>query len=125
MDDPRDRFRIVERTRPSAYQLELARPPLRGVFWFDVDGMQGTLTATEGSAAGFVHLAIYLHRGPATDGNPPPKIDAEVRETWTQQVTSEAPQRDAQVAALVAKIFELARIPGQRTVRVSAAARTA
>lgn len=125
MKNTRNHLHVIERSRESAFQLEMTQPALRGVFGFAVTGLEGTLTATEGSVAGFVRLTMYFHGAGDPAMDPPAKMDAEVRECWAREVARGAASRTDEVAALVRELMVLASIPGQRTVRLSRAARSA
>lgn len=95
-------------------------PVLRGVFGFAGSTGQGTLTVTEGRSDGFVHVTVYcLRPAPQTMRL---RMEAEVREGWIRQVTAGISSRDAQVQRVVERMFEVATIAGQRTVRIQTAA---
>ena len=95
-------------------------PVLRGVFGFTGTAGQGTLTITEGRSEGFVHVTVYCFRG--TPQSMQLRMEAEVREGWIRQVTAGASERDEQVLRVVERMFEVATIAGQRTVRIQTAA---
>lgn len=95
-------------------------PVLRGVFGFSGNAGQGTLTITEGRSSGFVHVTVYCLRH--SQQGMQLRMEAEVREGWVRQVTAGTPGRDEQVLQVVERMFEVATIAGQRTVRIQTAA---
>jgi hypothetical protein len=103
-----------------AYSNRNHFPVMRGVFGFDWAGAQGTLTVTEGRSPGFVHATVYCTRGSAQPV--PLRMEAEVREGWIRQITAGVSNRVDEVLRVVERLFEVATIAGQRTVRIQTAA---
>ena len=97
-------------------------PMRRGVFGFETDIMRGTLTVAEGGCAGSTRLIVFVSRLDRGTEAVPVRMEAEVRDGWIRQQVAGSEANQRAVLRVLAGLFEVAGLDGQRTVHISAPA---
>jgi hypothetical protein len=118
--DHRGRLAVVS-THAAALEAQgTMLTALRGVFGFESESRRGTLTVADGSSPGFTRLVIYIYRFDGEVPSVPVRMEAEVREEWIRQAIDGCATHGEEVEELLQALFDVARLPDQRTVRISA-----
>ena len=97
---------------------------LMGAFDLTLGGADGQVRVAPGASPGTLHVTVEVQQLPSWPPTSAPlkrmRLEADLRSTWVARATGEATDAPSAAKRLAEAMFDLAQLPGQRTVAIDA-----
>lgn len=97
---------------------------LMGAFDLTLGGADGQVRVAPGASPGTLHVTVEVQQLPSWPPTAAPlirmRLEADLRSTWVTRATGDATDGPAAAKHVAEAMFDLAQLPGQRTVTVDA-----
>lgn len=97
---------------------------LMGAFDLTLGGADGQVRVAPGASPGTLHVTVEVQQLPSWPPTAAPlvrmRLEADLRSTWIARATGDSQDAPSAAKHLAEAMFDLAQLPGQRTVTVDA-----